>query len=77
MISSFIKKISKNNFNKAIFTYEGHSYERNIINQLKKHSNRINVFAYLHSGFMKQVMVFIKQNTHHQYYQINIFLVER
>ena len=49
-ISNFMKKISKNNFKKAILTYEGHSYERNIIKQLKNNTNSISVFAYLHSG---------------------------
>ena len=49
---------------------------KNIINQQKKHSNRINVFAYLHSGIYE---------TSHGIYQTeypssilpNIFLVER
>ena len=48
-IFKFFSNLKYFKFNKVILTYEGHSYERNIIKALKE-NNSCEVYAYQHSG---------------------------
>ena len=50
-ISKFIEKLTIKNISKIFITFEGHSYERNIIHSFKnKYSLNQKIYAYLHTS---------------------------
>ena len=71
-IDNQIKKLSQIYVKNFILTYEGHSYERTIINSIYKYSNKSQILAYQHSGsFSSQHSIY---RSYGKFFDPNIFL---